>query len=366
LITVVAGVKYMHGAVLKEYGEPLAIEERETPSVADDEVLIETEACGICRSDWHAWQGDYSWLEGGAVTRGNILGHEPAGTILEAGPDVENFVEGDQVVVPFNIVCGKCENCRDGNSHMCENILHYGFDEGAQPGAFCTHLRIPNADFNLARIPDGISAHEMAGLGCRYVTAYHAIADRSGIEAGDWVAVHGCGGVGLSTVNVASALGGNVVAVDLADEKLDMAEDMGAVETINAESVDDVPGEVGAVTDGGAQISVDALGIRTTCLNSINSVEPTGTHVQIGITTSEEEGRIDVPIDYMLHSEIDCITAKGFQPHRYGELFGLMDAGKIHPERLVTKHVHLQDINDRLGAMTNFETRGVEVITEFD
>jgi alcohol dehydrogenase len=356
----------MRGAVLKEYGEPLEIEERDTPTIDDDEVLVKTEACGICRSDWHGWQGDYAWLDGGAVTKGNILGHEPAGTILETGANIENFAEGDQVVVPFNIVCGKCNKCRDGDSHMCENLLNYGFDDGAQPGAFGTHLRIPNADFNLARIPEGISAHEMAGLGCRYITSYHAIADRSGIDAGDWVAVHGCGGIGLSAVNVATALGGNVIAVDLEDDKLKLAEEMGAVETVNGTDIEDVPGEIQTITNGGAQISVDGLGIRTTCLNSINSVERTGTHVQIGITTSEEEGRIDMPIDYMLHSEIDCITAKGFQPHRYGEIFRLMHEGKIHPEKLVTKHVSLDDINDRLEAMTDFETKGVEVITEFE
>lgn len=356
----------MRGAVLKEYGEPLEIEERDTPTIDDDEVLVKTEACGICRSDWHGWQGDYAWLDGGAVTKGNILGHEPAGTILETGANIENFAEGDQVVVPFNIVCGKCNKCRDGDSHMCENLLNYGFDDGAQPGAFGTHLRIPNADFNLARIPEGISAHEMAGLGCRYITSYHAIADRSGIDAGDWVAVHGCGGIGLSAVNVATALGGNVIAVDLEDDKLKLAKEMGAVETVNGTDIEDVPGEIQTITNGGAQISVDGLGIRTTCLNSINSVERTGTHVQIGITTSEEEGRIDMPIDYMLHSEIDCITAKGFQPHRYGEIFRLMHEGKIHPEKLVTKHVSLDDINDRLEAMTDFETKGVEVITEFE
>jgi len=356
----------MRGAVLEEYGEPLEIKERPEPDIDDDEVLVKTEACGICRSDWHGWQGDYAWLEGGAVSKGNILGHEPAGTILEVGDEVENFREGDQVVVPFNIVCGKCDNCRDGNSHMCENLLHYGFDDEAQPGAFATHIRIPNADFNLARIPDGITAHEMAGLGCRYVTSYHAMADRADIDPGDYVAVHGCGGIGLSAINVATALGANVVAVDLADEKLEMAKDLGAVATVNAENVGDVASEVEDITDGGAQISVDALGIRDTCLNSVNSLGTMGTHVQLGITTSDEEGRIDFPIDAMLHAEQDVITAKGFQPHRYGELFRLMEEDKIHPQKLVTKHVHLEDINDRLKAMTNFETKGVEVITEFE
>jgi len=356
----------MRGAVLKEYGEPLEIQTRDVPKIASDEVLIETEACGICRSDWHGWQGDYAWLDGGAVTKGNILGHEPAGEIIGVGDDVTNFSEGEKVVVPFNIVCGRCQKCRDGKSHMCENILHYGFDDDAQPGAFSTHIRVPNADFNLARIPDGISAHEMAGLGCRYITAYHAIADRSGIEAGDWVVIHGCGGIGLSAIDVASALGGNVIAVDIQDDKLSMAEEMGAVEQVNGADVEDVPKAIRDITDGGAQISVDGLGIRTTCLNSIRSVEPTGTHVQIGITSADEKGRIDMPIDYMLHSEIDCITAKGFQPHRYDEIFRLMEHNKIQPQNLVTKHVSLDDINDRLEAMTNFETKGVEVITEFD
>ncbi len=353
----------MRGAVLKEYGEPLAIEERETPDPAPDEVLIETEACGICRSDWHAWQGDYGWLEGGKVPLGHILGHEPAGTVVAAGEDVENYSEGDQVVCPFNIVCGKCERCRNGDSHMCENIEHYGFE--VQPGAFADHIRVPNADFNLARIPDGIEPTEMAALGCRYVTSYHAMVDRAQVGPGEWVAVHGCGGIGLSVVNIANALGGNVIAVDLKDEKLDLATDMGAVETVNAENTDDVAKAVRDITDGGAELSVDALGIEQTCLNSIHSVDTMGRHMQLGITTSDEQGSIDVPIDHMLHSEIDLLTAKGMPPHRYDEIFTMMKAEKLTPGKLVTKEVALEDVTDRLTAMTNFETQGVEVITEF-
>ncbi len=355
----------MRGAVLEEYGEPLSIEERQTPSPDPDEVLVEMEACGICRSDWHAWQGDYSWMEGGAVSRGNVLGHEPAGTIAEVGEDVEGHVEGEDVLLPFNIVCGRCDNCRDGNAHMCENIRHYGFDDNAQPGAFSTHVVVPNAEFNLVSIPEGTSHTELAGLGCRFVTSYHAMADRADIEAGDWVAVHGAGGIGLSAINVATALGANVIAVDLKEEKLSMAEELGAVETINAAETEDVPGAVESITGNGAQISVDGLGIRETMLNSINSVKPMGQHVQLGITTSEEEGRVAIPIDEMLHSEVDLITAKGMEPHRYDEIFRMMEHGKLAPQKLITKEVGLNDINDRLEAMTNFETKGVEVITDF-
>lgn len=354
----------MHGAVLKEYGEPLEIEERDTPSPGSDEVLVELEACGICRSDWHAWQGDYGWLEGGRVPLGHILGHEPAGTVIETGEDVENYREGDEVVLPFNTICGKCRPCRNGDSHMCDNIVHYGFE--IQPGAFSTHVCVPNADFNLARIPDGISPSEMAALGCRYVTSYHAMVDRAPVEPGDWLAVHGCGGIGLSVINVANALGGNVIAVDLQDEKLDLAEEMGAVETVNAQNADDVPSEVHDITDGGANISVDALGIEETCRNSIDSVKKMGQHLQLGITSSEERGMIELPIDKMLHSEIDLLTAKGMPPHRYDEIFAMMKTGKLTPGKMVSREVALDDVSDRLDAMTNFETKGVEVITKFD
>lgn len=353
----------MRGAVLKEYGESLEIEERETPDPGPKEVLVETEACGICRSDWHAWQGDYGWLEGGKVPCGHILGHEPAGTIIAAGDEVENYHEGDQVVLPFNIVCGKCHRCRNGDSHMCENIVHYGFE--VQPGAFCDRLRVPNADFNLAQIPDGLQPVDMAALGCRYVTSYHAMVDRAQVEPGEWVAVHGCGGIGLSVVNIANALGGNVIAVDLQNEKLDLAEDMGAVATVNGAQIEDVPKEIGDITDGGADLSVDALGIKETCLNSLNSVKTMGQHVQLGITTSEEQGMIELPVDAMLHEEIDFLTAKGMPPHRYDEIFRMMETGKLTPQKLVTKEVGLGDVSDRLNAMTNFEVQGIEVITKF-
>jgi alcohol dehydrogenase len=353
----------MRGAVLKEYGEPLEIEERETPTPEPDEVVVKTDACGICRSDWHAWQGDLGWLEGGKVPRGHILGHEPAGTIIEVGDEVENYSEGDQVVAPFNIVCGKCRRCRNGDSHMCENIVHYGFE--VQPGAFADRIRVPNADFNLTRIPEGIEPKEMAALGCRYATSYHAMVDRAQVEPGEWVAVHGCGGIGLSTINIANAIGGNVIAVDLQDEKLDIAEEMGAVSTINAEDTDDIPKAIHDLTDGGANLSVDALGIEQTCLNSINSVNTLGRHMQLGITTSEEGGSIDLPIDYMLHSEIDLLTAKGMPPHRYDEIFRMMESDKLTPGELVSQEVALEDVTDRLTAMTNFETQGVEIITEF-
>lgn len=116
---------------------------------------------------------------------GNVLGYEPAGRTLEVGADIEKFVQCQDVLLPFNIVCGKCRNCRDGNSHMCESIRHYGFDETAQPGGFSVHAVVPKADFNLIEMPNHAEHRGMAGLGCRFVTSYHAMADRADIRAGD-------------------------------------------------------------------------------------------------------------------------------------------------------------------------------------
>ena len=347
----------MKAAVLEEYEAPLAIRDMDTPTAGSEDVVIEMEACGICRSDLHGWQGSFPL--------GNVPGHEPAGTVIEIGEAVENIAVGDQIVAPFNVVCGRCRMCRDGTSNLCENARYYGFSEEVG-GAFASHLRIPDADYNSVQIPDGISPVEMAGLGCRFITAFHGIAHRSAIAAGDWVAVHGCGGVGLSAINVASALGGNVIGVDLFDEKLEMASNLGAVATVNAETTEDVPAVIRDITDGGADISVDALGVEATFANSIACLDKLGQHVQIGELPPDAPDTVDLPLNDLLYSEIEMTTAAGFPPHRYSEIFDLMAEGKIQPQELVTNTVALTEVSDRLEAMADFQTRGVEVITSFD
>jgi D-arabinose 1-dehydrogenase-like Zn-dependent alcohol dehydrogenase len=291
------------------------------------------------------------------------MGHEPAGTVVEVGDDVESVREGDRVTVPFNLADGTCPRCRRGHTHKCENGHSLGFHESV-PGAFAEEVHAPWADVNAIRLPDGVSTEEMAALGCRFMTSFHAIAHRADLSAGDRVAVHGCGGIGLSAVNVAAALGATVVAVDLFDEKLAMAEDLGADETINARDVADVPGEVRDVTDGGADVSVDALGIAETCRNSVHSLDTFGQHVQVGLTTKAEGGEVSLPTDLMVRKEIEFIGSHGMQPTRYDEIFRMVERGRVRPDAVVTRRVGLDDLNDRLAAMTEYDTRGIEIITE--
>ena len=350
----------MRAAVLREYGEPLELTEVDRPTPADHGVVIDVEACGICRSDWHGWQGDYE----GTDLIGQVLGHEPVGTIVDVGADVGSVREGDRVTVPFNLADGQCPHCQRGRSNACQNVPPLGFD-GAVPGAFAEQLHAPWADVNAIRLPEGVSALEMAGMGCRFMTSFHALAHRADVGAGARVAVHGCGGIGLSAVNVASALGAEVVAVDLHDEKLAMAEDLGAEHTVNATDTEDVVRAVQDITDGGADVSVDALGIPETCRNAVRSLDYFGQHLQIGLTTKEEGGNIPVPTDEVVRKEIEFIGSYGMPPARYDEIFRMVERGRLDPAAVVTREVSLDDLNERLHAMTDYDTRGIEVITEF-
>lgn len=353
----------MHAAVLEDYGEPLDIQDVDAPDPDPEGVVVEMEACGICRSDWHGWQGDWDWL-GIKPHAGQILGHEPAGRVIAVGDEVENVAEGEQITVPFNLGDGTCPQCHTGHGNVCENIMPLGFVEQA-PGAFAEQLHVPAADHNAVSLPDGVSSVDMAGLGCRFMTSFHALAHRADLGGGDWVAIHGCGGVGLSAVHIASALGGNVVAVDLEDDKLDKAMALGASETVNASDIENVPGEVKAITNGGAAVSVDALGVATTCRNSVMSLQTHGQHIQVGLSTKDEGGMVELPTDLMVMQEIEFIGSLGMAPTNYDEIFRMVGDGKLDPSALVSETVGLDDVSDRLDAMSDFGTMGIPVIDEF-
>ncbi|PSP21939.1 alcohol dehydrogenase [Halobacteriales archaeon QH_10_65_19] len=353
----------MRAAVLAEYGEPLDLTTVPAPDPPPDGAVLSVEACGLCRSDWHAWQGHGEWNDD-QVPRGQILGHEPAGKVLAVGENIERIAEGDRVVAPFSLGDGTCHNCRSGHGNVCTDGFALGFEPDA-PGAFAEQVAVPAADYNLADLPDWMEPRDAAVLGCRYMTTYHALVDRAGVEAGNWLAVHGCGGVGLSAVQLGTALGARVIAVDPKAGARDQAATLGAVETIDPEVADPVD-EIRSITDGGAAVSVDALGIAETCRNSVRCLRERGTHAQVGLTTDAERGEVALPTDWITRWEITVVGSRGMPPTRYGALFDLLDARNADPGTLIARECTLGEVSERLAAMSEYRTDGVELLTAFD
>jgi alcohol dehydrogenase len=355
----------MRAVVFQGPGEPMEVETVDRPDCDADGVVVETEACGVCRSDWHAWQGDWDWI-GVMPTPGLVFGHEPVGTVVEVGEDVDRLSVGDQVTNPFNLGDGTCPHCRAGNTNICERSVPMGFLP-IQPGAFAEYYPVRNADHNVVKLPEGVDPVDVAGLGCRFATAFHGLVHRVDVTPGDWVAVHGCGGVGLSAIHIADALGANVIAIDLAEEKLDRARELGADRVVDVTEVQDVPQAVKKHTRNsrGADVSVDALGIAETCRNSIDSLGKGGQHLQIGMTTSEEGGEVAIPVDTMVMDERDFYGSFGMPPNEYDEIFRMMETGKIDPGKIVGETVSLDDVPGVLESLGDYETMGIPVCNEF-
>lgn len=346
----------MKAVVMEGVRQPLVVREFPEPTPGRKDALVRVEACGVCRSDWHLWQGDLSWV-GFDLPMPVVLGHEWAGTVESVGDDVEHIRPGMRVLTPFHNGCGNCGLCRAGLPNICDNNAAFG-------GGFGQKAVISNADFNAIPLPDNVSFEAGAAMGCRFMTSYHGVADRGEVKGGDWVVVNGCGGIGLSAVQVAASLGAQVIAVDLEEGKLAKARAEGALETINA-AESDVPTRVKEITDGGANVSVDALGIRATMLNSVNSLRKGGIHVQIGITSAEEAGEVGLPIDVITMSEIEFRGSLGLPNQNYPSMLNMVASGKLNPESIVTQRISIDEVPQVVDSMTTFQTMGFVTITDF-
>jgi D-arabinose 1-dehydrogenase-like Zn-dependent alcohol dehydrogenase len=346
----------MKAAVMEAVKEPLVVRDFADPEIGPKEALIKVEACGVCRSDWHIWQGDLTWA-GVQVALPTVLGHEQAGIVEAVGADVQLIKPGMRVLTPFHNGCGTCRYCRAGQSNVCDS-------GGGRTGGFAQYAAIGFADFNAIVLPDEVSFEAGAAMGCRFMTSYHGVADRGEVSGGDWVVVNGCGGIGLSAVQVAAALGGQVIAVDLDEGKLAQARKEGAVEVVNASEVDVVEA-VREITKGGADVSVDALGIQATMLNSINSLRKGGIHVQIGVTSAAEQGQVSLPIDYITMSEIEFRGSLGNPNHHYDPMLKMVVSGALHPQSIVGDRISLAETPAAIDSMTNFQTVGFTTITDF-
>jgi alcohol dehydrogenase len=346
----------MKAMVFEKFGEAPEIRTVPDPVPAPEGVVIKVEATGLCRSDWHGWMGHDP-----DIRLPHVPGHELAGTVVAAGKRVGRWRTGQRVTVPFVAACGRCHECASGNHQVCEHQFQPGFTAW---GSFAEYVAIDFADTNLVALPESMDFATAASLGCRFVTSFRAIVDQGRVTPGEWVAVHGCGGVGLSAVMIASAMGANVVAIDLTEEKLDFARRLGAVATVNAATTPNVVKAVKQITDGGAHMSMDALGHPVTCNNSISNLRRRGRHVQVGLMLGEH-AKAAVPMAKVIAYELEIRGSHGMQAFRYGAMLEMIRAGRLSPERLIGKRIALEEAPAALMAMGGFEGVGIGVVTRF-
>lgn len=348
----------MKAAVVEAFKEPLKIWNNwPDPDVGPDDVLVKVKANGICRSDWHLWQGDWDWL-GHSPPLPAVLGHESAGVVEEVGGNVKRFRKGDRVVFPFGQACGHCDTCAQGDQNVCEN-LSTSMSRGA--GGFGEYTIVSHGDVNLVPLPESISFLEGASLGCRFMTAFHGITAQGKVEAGEWVAVFGCGGVGLAAVEIASAMGANVIAVSRGREKLDKALELGAVHAIPAD--EDTPQAIQEYTKGGVHVSAECLGTAATWMPSILSLRTSGRLVRMGMTGEDERGILPIPADLIVGKELTIVGSNGMQARCYPEMLRMVESGKLNPASLVSQEVSLEGVHGVLEEMSEFNTLGYAVLT---
>jgi D-arabinose 1-dehydrogenase-like Zn-dependent alcohol dehydrogenase len=330
------------------YGGPLTVREVPAPDPAPGGVVVRVGASGVCRSDWHAWQGHDP-----DVVLPHVPGHELAGTVAAVGADVRRWRVGDRVTVPFVNACGRCAQCAAGEHQVCTRQTQPGFTHW---GSMAEYVALDAADVNLVALPDGLDAATAAALGCRFATAFRAVVQVARVQPGEWVAVHGCGGVGLSAVQVAVAAGARVVAVDVSPAALRLAADLGAEHTV-AE-----PAAIPELTAGGAHVSLDALGAAVTCESSVRCLRPRGRHVQVGLLPPAQ-GRPAVPMDLVVARELQVLGSHGMAAHTYPALLGLIAAGRLRPQALVTRQLALDEAGAAIAAVGR--DPGIAVVTRF-
>src|SRR5262245_62980728 len=350
----------MRAAVMEGVRKPLVVQNVADPKPAPTGAVVRVEANGICRSDWHVWTGDWTWI-GLNIEFPWVLGHEFCGVVEEVGKNVIRVKKGDRVLVPFSQGEGTCEWCCGGHHNICDTPLTPGI---VYWGGMGRYVAVPVADPNLVPLPESVSFVDAASMGCRYMTSFHGIVDQAKVEAGEWVAVHGCGGVGLSAVQIATALGANVIAVDVGDDKLRVAKENGAAATINA-STTDAPGEVVSLTGGGAHVAIDALGVAATCRNAVMSLRKRGRHLQVGLTSAAEKGEIAMPIDVIVLRELTVVGTVGMQAPHFPAMLRMVEAGKLAPGRLVQRRIGLAEVGGVLETMDRYGTVGVTVIDRY-
>jgi D-arabinose 1-dehydrogenase-like Zn-dependent alcohol dehydrogenase len=335
----------VRAVVYDAFGQMPTVETVPDPAPAVHGAVVRVDVTGLCRSDWHGWMGHDPDIR----RFPHVPGHELVGVVEAVGADVRAWRPGDRVTVPFVCACGSCPQCAAGNHQICDRQTQPGFTHW---GSFAEYTALDWADVNLVALPDGLASDAAAALGCRFATAYRAVLQVGRARAGEWVAVHGCGGVGLSAVMIAAAAGARVIALDVSAAALGLATEVGAELAVPAGT------DVHEATGGGVHLSLDAIGSEAVCAASIAGLRKRGRHVQIGLLPD----RPRVPMDLVIGRELELLGSHGMAAHAYPEMLALVATGRLQPGRLISTRIALDDAPAALAAMSDGSPSGVTVI----
>ncbi|UAJ80777.1 alcohol dehydrogenase catalytic domain-containing protein [Leifsonia sp. ZF2019] len=339
----------MRALLYETFAAPIAVADLPDPVAPDGGAIVRVAASGLCRSDWHAWAGHDD-----TVLLPHVPGHEFVGVVEAVGDGVERWRAGDRVTAPFVNGCGRCEWCRSGQAQVCPDQTQPGFTHW---GSHADLVAVRAADLNLVAVPDDIDDAAAASLGCRFATAYRAITARARIRPGEWVAVYGAGGVGLSAVMIAAALGARPIAVDRAPAALELARAFGAEHTL--EAGDGTPDAIAALTGGGAHVSVDAVGSPATAGAAVRSLRRRGRHVQIGLLAG---GGPVLPLDRVIGWELEVLGSHGMAAADYAGMLDLVASGAVSPRALVGARVGLAEAARLLPEAATAPPVGITVL----
>lgn len=332
----------MKAAVFYGSGQPLKVEELPIPTPMTNEVLVKVAACGLCHTDLHYLDHDVPTFKKPPM----ILGHETSGTIAAIGDGVSQWKEGDHVLLPAVYGCGECAMCRTGRENVCERMVMFGNNID---GGYAEYILAPAKD--VLSLPDGIPLIEGAIIADATTTPYHAVVNRGQVKPGDWVVVFGCGGIGLNLVQVAAALGGRVIAVDILDEKLEWAQRLGAQAGLNPQKFERIDKEIRKLTGGGADIGFEAIGNPATQAQTFASLRTGGRFVVVGFSSKPmtlDTGRV-------MYREMEIIGSLGCRAVDYPKVIQLVLQGKIKVKELVTARFSLDDINEGFNTLRRGE-----------
>jgi len=354
----------VRAVVMDRIGGPLEVREVPDPAPAAGGVVVRVRATGLCRSDWHAWAGHDD------IALPHVPGHELAGTVAAVGAGVTGWAEGDRVTVPFVEGCGRCEWCASGNAQVCPDQEQPGFTHW---GSFAEYVALHAADTNLVAVPAAVPFDAAASLGCRFATAYRALTARARLAAGEWVTVVGAGGVGLSSVMIARALGARVIAVDRNPGALDAAKALGAEYVLvsggfegsggcsGAAGGSGVPGRVHEITGGGSHVAVDAVGSEQTAADSILSLRRRGRHVQVGLLPPVD-GHPRIPMARAIAWELDLLGSHGMAAADYPGMLALIESGDLRPADLIERVIGLDEAAALLPGFDQASPAGLTII----